>query len=188
MLFLDSVILFCFLLGSSPASELCMPTFRNTICSVFIGRWCEVWLEERTSYHLPMKMEQIECSETSAYIIQTPGSYPKENIIYSEHGESLKSGLTYFVGCVQEDANVVVVDWSGGGGSWMYWRAVANTRVTGVEVTKWVILEITQTSQNACRRLTLLSSTYIKYIKSITLFSVKRNWKRFILILTNLMH
>ena len=29
-----------------------------------------------------MKMEQIECSETSAYIIQTPGSYPKENIIY----------------------------------------------------------------------------------------------------------
>ena len=35
-----------------------------------------------TSYHLPMKMEQIECSETSAYIIQTPGNYPKENIIY----------------------------------------------------------------------------------------------------------
>jgi hypothetical protein len=44
--------------------------------------------------------------------------------------------LTYIVGCVQEDANVVAVDWSGGGGSWMYWRAVANTRVTGAEVTK----------------------------------------------------
>ena len=29
-----------------------------------------------------MKMEQIECSETSAYIIQTPGNHPKENIIY----------------------------------------------------------------------------------------------------------
>ena len=40
-----------------------------------------------------MKMEQIVCSETSAYIIQTPGNYPKENIIYSEHGESLKSRL-----------------------------------------------------------------------------------------------
>jgi len=38
-----------------------------------------------------MKMEQIECSETSAYIIQTLGNYPKENIIYSEHSESLKS-------------------------------------------------------------------------------------------------
>ena len=35
-----------------------------------------------TSYHLPMKMEQIECSETSVYIIQTPRNYPKENIIY----------------------------------------------------------------------------------------------------------
>ena len=33
--------------------------------------------------HRPMKMEQIECSETSAYINQTPGNYPKENIIYN---------------------------------------------------------------------------------------------------------
>ena len=28
----------------------------------------------------PMKMEQTECSETSAYNIQMPGNYPKENI------------------------------------------------------------------------------------------------------------
>jgi len=27
-----------------------------------------------------MKMEQAECSETSAYKIQTPGSHPKESI------------------------------------------------------------------------------------------------------------
>jgi len=27
-----------------------------------------------------MKMEQIECSETSAYTIQTPGNYPEESI------------------------------------------------------------------------------------------------------------
>jgi len=37
-----------------------------------------------------MKMEQ--CSETSAYKIQTPGNYPEESIQHSEHGESLKSG------------------------------------------------------------------------------------------------
>ena len=43
-----------------------------------------------------MKMEQIECPETSAYIIQTPGNYPKENIIYSEQGESLKSRILFF--------------------------------------------------------------------------------------------
>jgi hypothetical protein len=30
--------------------------------------------------YLPMKMEQIECSETSAYEIQTLGNYPEENI------------------------------------------------------------------------------------------------------------
>jgi len=42
-------------------------------------------------------MEQIECSETSAYIIQTPGNYPKENKIYSEHGESLKSRIWFEV-------------------------------------------------------------------------------------------
>ena len=40
-----------------------------------------------------MKKEQIECSETSAYKIQTPGNYPKEYIIYSEHGESLNSRI-----------------------------------------------------------------------------------------------
>jgi hypothetical protein len=27
-----------------------------------------------------MKMEQIECSETAAYKIQTPGNHPEENI------------------------------------------------------------------------------------------------------------
>ena len=37
-----------------------------------------------------MKMEQTECSETSAYKIQTPGNYPKESIQHTEHGESLK--------------------------------------------------------------------------------------------------
>ena len=40
---------------------------------------------------VPLKMEQIECSETSAYINQTPGNRPKENKQHSEHGESLKS-------------------------------------------------------------------------------------------------
>ena len=39
----------------------------------------------------PLKMEQIECSEMSAYINQTPGNHPKENKQHSEHGESLKS-------------------------------------------------------------------------------------------------
>ena len=42
------------------------------------------------SFYLPMKMEQTECSETSAYKIQTPGNYPKGSIQHTEHGENLK--------------------------------------------------------------------------------------------------
>jgi len=38
-----------------------------------------------------MKMEQTECSETSAYKIQTLVNYPEESIQHSECGESLKS-------------------------------------------------------------------------------------------------
>jgi hypothetical protein len=44
----------------------------------------------------PMKMEQTECSETSAYKIQTPGNYPEESIQHSEHGGSLKSRIECF--------------------------------------------------------------------------------------------
>jgi len=36
-------------------------------------------------------MDLIEGSETSAIINQTPGNYPKESLLYSIHGESLKS-------------------------------------------------------------------------------------------------
>ena len=43
----------------------------------------------------PMKMEQIECSETSANHNQTPGKYPNEYIQDSKHGESLKSRIPF---------------------------------------------------------------------------------------------
>jgi hypothetical protein len=41
-------------------------------------------------------MEQIECSEMSAYKIQKPGNYPEENIKHTEQGESLKSRILRF--------------------------------------------------------------------------------------------
>ena len=40
-----------------------------------------------------MKMEQIECSETSSHKIQTPGNNPEESIQHLEHGESFKSRI-----------------------------------------------------------------------------------------------
>jgi len=43
-----------------------------------------------------MKMKLIEGSETSAIRTQTPGNYPKENILHIEQGERLKSELGDF--------------------------------------------------------------------------------------------
>ena len=51
------------------------------------------FLVHSTHIYLPMKMEKTECSETSAYKLQTPGYYPKESIQHTEHGESLKSRM-----------------------------------------------------------------------------------------------
>jgi hypothetical protein len=63
----------CFLLGNYPASEFYMPTFRNTLFHLHrqVGKLFT---------YLPMKMEQTERSEMSAYKIQTPGNYPEENM------------------------------------------------------------------------------------------------------------
>ena len=46
--------------------------------------------------HLPMKMEPIVSSETSAIRTQTPGNYPKRNTLHLEHGESLKTRIFYY--------------------------------------------------------------------------------------------
>jgi hypothetical protein len=51
------------------------------IGSIFIGRW------------MKMKMEPIRSSETSAIKTQTPGNYPKRNILQLKNGESLKTRL-----------------------------------------------------------------------------------------------
>ena len=53
----NNIKLLCFLLGNFPASKFCMPTFRNTLFHL------------HGQVGLPMKMEQAECSETSAYKI-----------------------------------------------------------------------------------------------------------------------
>jgi hypothetical protein len=44
-----------------------------------------------------MKMEQIECSETSAYKIQTPGNHPEENIQHIK----INSKLYYLKECAE---------------------------------------------------------------------------------------
>ena len=59
-----------FLLGDSLASEFYVQTFRNTM--FHLHRWC--------------KREGLtQCSETSAYNIQTPGNHPKERIQQTQY-------------------------------------------------------------------------------------------------------
>jgi hypothetical protein len=41
--------------------------------------------------NITIKKNGTECSETSAYKIQTPENHPEESIQHSEHGERLKS-------------------------------------------------------------------------------------------------
>ena len=47
--------------------------------------------------HLPLKMEQIECSETYAYTIQTPENDPQEGVQHLERGECLKWRNIYYI-------------------------------------------------------------------------------------------
>ena len=77
----------CFLLSNSPASGVYMPMFQNTLSVP------SSFLVHSTHIYLPMKMEQTECSETSAYKLQMLGNYPKESIQRTEHGKSLKSRI-----------------------------------------------------------------------------------------------
>jgi hypothetical protein len=67
----------CILLGNSPASEVYMASIQSTL-SVPSSWGC------RCTYQ-PMKIEQPECSEMSAYKIQTPGNYPEESIQQIHH-------------------------------------------------------------------------------------------------------
>jgi hypothetical protein len=62
-----------------------------------------------------MKNDGTECSETSAYKIQTPGNYPEESIQRSEHGESLKPRMIRMY--VTHVLNEVPYSWIYGPGS-----------------------------------------------------------------------
>ena len=77
-----------------------MSSLKSNLCTVLIAQNCTETnvIMLYASFSAPstsgrgiypsLKMEQ--CSETSAYRIQTPGNFPEESIQHSEHGGSLK--------------------------------------------------------------------------------------------------
>jgi hypothetical protein len=57
-----------------------------------------LYIMSLTSFiHLPMKVEPIRSSETSSIKTQTPGNYPKRNILQLKHCESLKTRFLFNV-------------------------------------------------------------------------------------------
>jgi hypothetical protein len=58
------------LLGISPASEFLLTTSHSVT---------------------PLKMEPTQVTETSEVKTQTPGKFPEESTLESQHGESLKT-------------------------------------------------------------------------------------------------
>ena len=65
----------------------------NSLSQTFSRINTPTFLKCSHSSHLPAYEDGTECSETSAYKIQTPGNYPEESTKHSEHGESLKSRI-----------------------------------------------------------------------------------------------
>ncbi|KAI8430110.1 hypothetical protein MSG28_000524, partial [Choristoneura fumiferana] len=57
---------------------------------------------------------------------------PNRRTIMIVHGFMSHSNASW------EDVNVLTVDWSGGGNTWKYWRAVANTRRVGSDVVQFL--------------------------------------------------
>jgi hypothetical protein len=64
----------CFVLGNYPAFGVYMPTFRNTLLHLHRQ------VDGRFYSHLPAYEDGTECSETSAYNLQTAENYPKESV------------------------------------------------------------------------------------------------------------
>ena len=62
---------------------------RPNIISRRFGTLCRFHL-----HHL-LKMEPTQSSETSAYNVRTPGKYPEDNFSLLQHGESLKTRVSY---------------------------------------------------------------------------------------------
>jgi hypothetical protein len=84
-----------------------------------------------------MKMEQIECSETSAYKIQTPGNYPEENIqrtLINFPGvkESHCLLMLSAVGCLHGIVLVCVLLAAVMPGEWQNYRAMPDKHVSTI--------------------------------------------------------
>jgi hypothetical protein len=86
----------------------------GTLCRINLHRWVGVNIHT----YPPVKTEPKECSETSAFNIQTPEKYPEESTSYLQHGESLKTTI------------IKIIMWAGSAaclGSWIFFQNLRQT-------------------------------------------------------------
>jgi len=93
-----------FLLTDSSASEFYVSTFRDTPFRLRKSLFTTPMKMNQAQRR--MKMEQTDCSKTSARKYQTPGNHPKERIQPSQHDESKKSRKDIFSAINANMANV----------------------------------------------------------------------------------
>jgi len=94
-------------LCDSSAYEFYVPTFRYSICSIFIAvilcadvsEHCICSIFVGHVFAPSMKMELTKCSETSAHKIQTAGNHPNARIQHLQHVDILISINCIFLFC-----------------------------------------------------------------------------------------
>jgi hypothetical protein len=102
---------------------------------------------------LSLKMEPIQCTETSAISTQTPGKHPKENILHLTHGESLKSRRY----CLTEKLCVWLCS---------YWSIIHLKNTTGSYLSTEHIAERTVTTNEADPRKWRHTKSSIRHVRS----------------------
>ncbi|XP_077293929.1 phospholipase A1-like [Arctopsyche grandis] len=78
---------------------------------------------------------------------------PKKPTILIVHGFLSYSNASWVLNMTKAfldwgDVNVIAVDWSRGGNTWKYWRAVANTRTVGADVAQFLQQLVNETGAN----------------------------------------
>ena len=61
--------------------------------------------------HLPMKMEPIRSSETSAIKTQTPGNYPKKEHITIETQRKLENNIGIVLNTFNRNSSIILIVW-----------------------------------------------------------------------------
>ncbi|CAH0722830.1 unnamed protein product, partial [Brenthis ino] len=87
-----------------------------------------------------LKPKRVQVYAGSQFGLEWVDFNPNRKTILIVHGFMSHSNASWVLDMTTaflewDDVNVIVADWSKGGNTWKYWRAVANTRTVGSDIT-----------------------------------------------------